>query len=318
GFGLLTGGVTFCAMLPMRSIPFQVVALIGMDDGAFPRRNPPQGFDLMARSPRRGDRSLRDEDRYLFLEAILSARQRLHISYVGQSIKDNSELPPSVLVSELMDYLAKGFRHADGTPCGSALRHPLQPFSQAYFRGTPGLFSYSEQNFQGARAKLAPQRAPAPFIAAPLGPWGEQECLTLKALVDFLCNPARELLRRRLGIRVEQGLEPLEECEPFTLPTLVKYQLEQEIVTALLSGEEPETPFAVACGRGDLPPGVCGEALFERLSEPAAQFAAQVAKASSGEPLPPLDVDLKLAAGRIIGRIGSLRSDRLMLYRYTK
>jgi exodeoxyribonuclease V gamma subunit len=363
GFGFLTGGVTFCAMLPMRSIPFQVVALIGMDDGAFPRRNPPQGFDLMARSPRRGDRSPRDEDRYLFLEALLSARARLHISYVGQSIKDNSEIPPSVLVSELMDYLARGFQYPDGFPCGSALRHPLQPFSPRYFRGareasaaagtdrtdgtgqtgqtcqtgrtdrTAGnagtaraagaspagrLFSYSEQNFQGALARLAPQKPLPPFIAAPLGPWGEDDSLTLKGLTDFLCNPARELLRRRLGIRVELGMEPLEECEPFGLTALVKYQLEQEIVAALLSGEEPETPFAVACGRGDLPPGVCGAALFQSLSGPAVEFAAQVAEASQGEPLAPLDIDLKLPGGRITGRIGSLRSDRLLLYRYTK
>ena len=343
GFGFLTGGVTFCAMLPMRSIPFQVVALIGMDDGAFPRRNPPQGFDLMARAPRRGDRSPRDEDRYLFLEALLSARRRLHISYVGQSIKDNSELPPSVLVSELMDYLAKGFVGADGRPCGTPLRHPLQPFSTRYFGnhgkdGSPGndgtaetagiggtgakaltgrLFSYSEQNFQGALARLAPQRALAPFLAAPLPAWDE-EGLTLKTLVDFLCNPARELLRRRLGIRVEQGVEPLEECEPFNLDSLVKYQLEQEIVAALLDGEEPAIPFAVACGRGDLPPGVCGEALFGRLSGPAVDFAAKVAEASSGVSLAPLDIDLKLPGGRITGRIGSLRSDRLVLYRYTK
>jgi len=318
GFGFLTGGVTFCAMLPMRSIPFSVVALIGMDDGAFPRRNRPQGFDLMAQKPRRGDRSPRDEDRYLFLEALLSARQRLHISYLGQSLKDNSELPPSVLVSELIDYLAKGFVKADGSPCGQPLSHPLQPFSPRYFRAGSGLFSYSAQNLRGAQAKLAPQRLPAPFLAAPLEPWEEESTVTLKALTDFFCNPARELLRRRLGIRVEQGVEPLEECEPFSLPALVKYQLEQEIVAALLRGEELAAPFAVACGRGELPPGECGAALFDKLSGPAAEFAEKVAGASTGEPLPPLDVDLKLSGGRIIGRIGFLRTDRLVLYRYTK
>ncbi|HBG08077.1 MAG: exodeoxyribonuclease V subunit gamma [Geobacteraceae bacterium GWC2_58_44] len=318
GFGFLTGGVTFCAMLPMRSIPFSVVALIGMDDGAFPRKNRPQGFDLMMQSPRRGDRSQRDEDRYLFLEALLSARRRLHISYLGQSIKDNSEIPPSVLVSELTDYLARSFATADGSPCGQALRHPLQPFSSRYFRGHPRLFSYSEQNYRGALAKLTPKREPLPFMAAPLEPWDEGETVTLKALTDFLCSPAKEFLRRRLGIRVEQGVEPLEECEPFTLPALVKYQLEQEIVAALLRGEELAAPLAVARGRGELPPGECGAALFDTLSGPAAEFAAKVAEAAAGEPLPPLDVDLKLPGGRIIGRIGSLRTDRLLLYRYTK
>ncbi|NOQ41538.1 MAG: exodeoxyribonuclease V subunit gamma, partial [Desulfuromusa sp.] len=82
-FGFMTGGVTFCAMLPMRSIPFKVIALIGMNDGAFPRQTRPPGFDLIAQHPQRGDRSLRDEDRYLFLEALLSARQCFYLSFVG-------------------------------------------------------------------------------------------------------------------------------------------------------------------------------------------------------------------------------------------
>jgi exodeoxyribonuclease V gamma subunit len=318
GFGFLTGGVTFCAMLPMRSIPFPVVALIGMDDGAFPRRNRPQGFDLMVQAPRRGDRSPRDEDRYLFLEALLSARKRLHISYVGQSVRDNAEMPPSVLVSELLDYVEKGFDRGDGSPCNVTIKHPLQPFSPKYFDDKDRLFSYSRQNCRGANAKLTPQMTPIPFLSQPLEAWEEEETVTLKALVDFLCSPARELLRRRLGIRIEQGVEPLDESEPFALPALVKYQLEQEIVAAVVRGEEISAPYAVACGRGDLPPGECGAALYDRLSLPAAEFAGKVVEASSGELLPPLDIDIKLAGGRIIGRMSSIRSDRLVLYRYTK
>jgi exodeoxyribonuclease V gamma subunit len=112
GLGFMTGGITFCAMLPMRSIPFRVVAMIGMNDGAFPRQQHPPGFDMLSREPRRGDRSVRGDDRYLFLESILSARDVLYLSYVGQSIRDNSELPPSVLVSELLDAVDRGFEFA--------------------------------------------------------------------------------------------------------------------------------------------------------------------------------------------------------------
>ena len=115
GFGFMTGGVTFCAMLPMRSIPFRVICLLGMDGEAYPRQSKPLGFDYMARYPRRGDRSRRNDDRYLFLEAILSARERLYISYVGQSIQDNTAIPPSVLVSELIDYVDQGFEIPGGT-----------------------------------------------------------------------------------------------------------------------------------------------------------------------------------------------------------
>ncbi|MEN6331854.1 MAG: exodeoxyribonuclease V subunit gamma, partial [Smithella sp.] len=79
----LSGSVTFCAMLPMRSIPFDVICLIGMDNEAYPRRDSKPGFDLTELKKRLGDRSLRGEDQYLFLEAILSARKNLIISYVG-------------------------------------------------------------------------------------------------------------------------------------------------------------------------------------------------------------------------------------------
>ncbi|MFQ7389689.1 MAG: hypothetical protein ACLRP3_19175, partial [Escherichia sp.] len=103
----LAGPVNICTLMPMRSIPFKVVCLLGMNDGVYPRQLAPLGFDLMSQKPMRGDRSRRDDDRYLFLEALISAQQTLYISYIGRSIQDNSERFPSVLVQELMDYIGQ-------------------------------------------------------------------------------------------------------------------------------------------------------------------------------------------------------------------
>ena len=103
----LAGPVNICTLMPMRSIPFKVVCLLGMNDGVYPRTLPPLGFDLMSQKPQRGDRSRRDDDRYLFLEALMSAEQTLYISYIGRSIQDNSERFPSVLVQELVDYIGQ-------------------------------------------------------------------------------------------------------------------------------------------------------------------------------------------------------------------
>lgn len=101
----LAGSVNFCTLMPMRSIPFKVVCLLGMNDGVYPRVQHPVGFDLVAQfGPRKGDRSRRLDDRYLFLEALLSARDQLYISYIGHSERDNSERIPSMLVSELIEY----------------------------------------------------------------------------------------------------------------------------------------------------------------------------------------------------------------------
>lgn len=103
----LAGPVNICTLMPMRSIPFKVVCLLGMNDGVYPRTLAPLGFDLMSQKPQRGDRSRRDDDRYLFLEALMSAEQKLYISYIGRSIQDNSERYPSVLVQELADYIGQ-------------------------------------------------------------------------------------------------------------------------------------------------------------------------------------------------------------------
>ena len=102
----LAGAVNFCTLMPMRAIPFRVVCLLGMNDGDYPRAQPPLDFDLMGSDYRPGDRSRREDDRYLLLEALLSARDQLYVSWVGRSIRDNSERPASVLIGQLRDHLA--------------------------------------------------------------------------------------------------------------------------------------------------------------------------------------------------------------------
>ena len=170
GFGFMAGGVTFCAMLPMRSIPFRVICCLGMNSDAFPKTHRPPDFDLIARHPRPGDRSRRNDDRYLFLETVLSARTHLHLSYVGQNQQDNSALPPSVLVSELLDIIEQGF----GAPGGSVLeqiviRHRLQPFSPACFEDESPLRPYSEENLAAAEALLDTPPGALPLYPRPPG-----------------------------------------------------------------------------------------------------------------------------------------------------
>jgi exodeoxyribonuclease V gamma subunit len=189
GQHFLSGQVNFCTLMPMRAIPFQVVALMGLNDSDYPRQQPRLGFDLMARDHRAGDRSRRDDDRYLFLEALLSARQHVHISYVGRSIRDNAEKQPSVLVSELLDYIGESFtlsleanaaqavsaeNETEGESEGESevkgkteqvgqkalwaallTRHPLQAFNPRYFSDDADVFSFASQWLPSARAMLS-------------------------------------------------------------------------------------------------------------------------------------------------------------------
>jgi exodeoxyribonuclease V gamma subunit len=152
----LSGGVNFCTLLPMRSIPFRVVCLLGMSDGAFPRPPRRVDFDLMRGDRRPGDRAREGDDRYLLLEAVLSAREQLYISWIGRDARDDTPRMPSVLIGQLRDHVAAGWRLAGHEADDAALlaaittEHPLQPFSRRYFydsknNGIDGLYSYARE-----------------------------------------------------------------------------------------------------------------------------------------------------------------------------
>lgn len=303
GSGFITGGVTFCAMLPMRSIPLKIICLLGMNADAFPRDSRQPGFDLAARDPRPGDRSRRDDDRYLFLEALLSARKKLYLSYLGQSLQDNSRMPPSVLVAELQDYLAD--------TCGierDALvtRHRLQPFSADYFRPQSGLFSYSREDFEAVQmqARGAP---PTPFVNAVLPPAVfEGGLLPIGDLCAFWSHPARFLLQRRLGVFLDPDPELPEEREPFALNALEKYLIVQDLIQDRLAEGQPGDLLTVIAAAGRLPHGNVGRVAFNELQGEAEAFFDRLQGVGSGAPAPPVAVDLALAGLHLHGQINDM------------
>lgn len=322
GLGFMTGGITFCAMLPMRSIPFRVVVLIGMNDSAFPRQSRAPGFDLIAREPQKGDRSLRNEDRYLFLESILSARDLLYISYIGQSIRDNSELPPSVLVSELLDAVRRGFSLPDGDSVEKQLvvRHPLQAFNRAYYSAGSPLFSYSAENFHALVEKERPAAPLRPFMSVPLDePPEEWKTVSLKQLLRFYDNPAGFFLEQRLDIRLEGMVEPLEDREPFAVEGLALYSLKQELLEIVLGGGNTLELLPLYRSRGVLPPARHGELLFRKILDEVQQFAATVQEKTAGAgALAPLEVDLQLGGFRLTGQLARVWPESLLHYRCAK
>lgn len=149
-------GIKFCSLMPMRGVPFNVVYMLGMNQSDYPKRHTPISFDLMRNNYRAGDRSRRVDDRWLFLEALLSARKAFHVSYIGRDQRKNEARQPSVVVAELLDYLRHGYCLSDEKNCDDkallkelVLEHPLQPFSQDYFLMDKNsrLQSYNDQAF---------------------------------------------------------------------------------------------------------------------------------------------------------------------------
>ncbi|MEY4976481.1 MAG: RecBCD enzyme subunit RecC, partial [Pseudomonadota bacterium] len=240
------GGVTFCTLMPMRAIPFKAVCLLGMNDSDYPRRSPRADFDLMGLPgmTRPGDRSRRDDDRQLMLEALLSARQVLYVSWSGRSVRDNSEQPPSVLLSQLRDEI--DLLWGKDTAKRLTTVHPLQPFSRAYFEEGSGLQTYAKE-WRAAQLGLLWEAAPAAETMTSVAPGYIREqglaptayagllpvlesangvpVITLLQLARFLRKPVGAFFRERLQVHLDDERSALHDEELFGLGGLDLYQL---------------------------------------------------------------------------------------------
>jgi len=279
GAGFLGGHVTFSALKPMRSIPFRVIALLGLGSADFPRRDTPAGFDLTALRPQPLDRTRRDDDRFLFLEMLVSARDTLYLSYPGLSPQTHKEEPPSVIVAELLDFLGKE------TAKRITTQHALQPFSPRYYEGGPTLFSYSAEN---CLPRVAPQ--PLTAFAATALPASEDDRpgLELDALIRFFQHPARYFLTQRLRWRLPEESEIPEESEPFSLDTLTAVRLQQIVAERALADPNPAAVRALLTASGQLPLGHEASAELARLEHEVSPLVAAMRAAAASGVQPPL------------------------------
>jgi exodeoxyribonuclease V gamma subunit len=296
----LTGGVTFGRMVPMRLVPFRVIALLGLSDGEFPRRDPPASLnrlvdELQGAHRRAGDRSVRDDDRGLFLQLFAAAGDALLLSYLGQDPRSGETLPPSVVVSELLETAAAQFTDADAARAALVVKHPLQPFVAAGERRAPPPF-----------AAGVPEPEPPPD-AAPVAEW------TREQLVRALCHPPREFLCERLGLRLPEGSERLPEEEPFASNDgLGQYALDQRLFALKL--QQPLAPHDALARRllaeGRIAPAAAGRlAMDESLARIAPALAAWQA-ADGGPPLT-LPYTLEWEGLRLSGTLPHVYADGL-------
>lgn len=251
GRQFMIGQVTFCSMLPMRSIPFKVIAVLGLNDGDFPRQRVPQAYDLMQQTPSRmGDRSRRGDDRYLFLEAIISARQALYLSYQGRNIKNNSVKQPSLVLKELFSYLSSGYGwQCDSDKPNCHIRQlPMQAFSIKNYEGRWASFDNkwltlltrsdennrknSEETHGNKNIKRSTDNGI--FITHNID---TQTALTLDELVRFFVHPSKVFAQQQLDLSLNVNTTILNDNEPFTDNQLTSYLYRQAALAIDLSCE---------------------------------------------------------------------------------
>ncbi|MDK4688498.1 exodeoxyribonuclease V subunit gamma [Kingella negevensis] len=254
--GFLRGGITFCSMVPMRSLPFQVICLLGLNDGDFPRNTKAAPFDLIARYPQKGDRARRDDDRYLFLEALMSARSVLYLSYIGKDIRTDEERAPSTLIGELIDTLSALSNQAPKDLKQQWLtQHPLQPFSRQYYTANPKLHS-ARQDY--AHALNHPQPQPKPFInpTQPENPPPAQKT-DQKTFLHYWRNPLRHWLNNQLNWSNPYTQSTQQTQEPF-LPDQPR-QLADAYTRARLQNQDYSQLAQTLAAQSQLPTGKLGE-----------------------------------------------------------
>lgn len=321
GRNFLSGGMTFCAMLPMRSVPFKVVCLLGMNHDAFPRHRRAQGFDLIGHQPRRGDCNQRNKDLYLFLEALLSARSVFYASYLGQNLQDNSPIPPSVALSTLLEHVEGAYRDGEGGSVEGRLltRHCLQAFNPRYFTGTGPLFSYSRENAHGARVLLQPGRTERVFLAGRLAePGDEWRVVDVGTLCSFFRDPAKFLLKRRLKMAMPERPPFMEDFEPVEVADLERYRLMKQHVERLLAGMGPEESFGLMRMGGFLPHGLQGEIVLAEIHEESCRMVRAITRCTGGEQPAGRLVETRLGPFALTGSVRVYPGDRAVLYRPAK
>ncbi len=328
GTGFINGGITFCSLRPMRAIPAKLIAIVGLDDRVFPRRDRPASFDLIAASPLQGDRSARRDDRDLFLETLLAARERLVLSYVGRSQKDNRELAPSSALVEIESAIDRSFVAAGDQPAAAHLTtvHALQAFNERYFTTAGNADdatsllslpeSFSASSFHAAVALRAETMTEPAFAAKPVALKDSPQEIDLGELTEFWVNPCKHFCTRTLGLRLP-GDDPLvSDAEPFALDWRANYQVSELLLERRLAGlpaGDIELQLLRAMGR--LPHADLSRASHQILCAEIEELVATLDSSLGGRPVarPPVVVEIERRDWRIVGTVTAL-TDRGLLH----
>lgn len=305
--GFFTGGITFCNLLPMRSIPFRVVVLLGMNSKEFPRQDRQDTFDLMSNNPVRGDRTRKQDDRYMFLEAMLAARDHFVMLYTGQSLKDNSEMSPSVFVNQLRDYFERVYQIAPST---YSTTHPLQPFSPTYFDPDQRFRTFAREYLEST-----PSRIEAPELQTDEP---TEKIVTIGELIHFLQQPVATYYQHVFGLyKPSSGIET-SDVEPITLNALDSWQLDQWILELL----EAETPIDeigdLLLAGGQLPHGAHGRSEVHHVVANVRRFQKSMQEFLASPLVDPIEVDLMVGEWRVRGTLNGLREEGFRRIRFGK
>ncbi len=306
-----TGEITVATLVPMRFVPYRVVAVIGLDDEAFPRVAQFEGDDILALDPCLGERDPRSEDRQLLLDALMSAGDHLLFCYSGADPVTGARRPPPAPLADIIDALTATVE-AGATVVN---RQPLQPFDAVNF-AVPQPFSFDRQAHRAAVATRLGTRPIPAFVPTPLPSAAESE-VTIDDLVDFFADPTMGFLRQRLALSFPRDPDEVADALPLTVTGLPGWHIGERLLREVLAGATMDAARQAELRRGTLPPGQLGIATLDDITSVVNTLSGAVVSAARDAERRSVHIGLDLGAYRLTGTIGDLYGTTLVTASYS-
>jgi exonuclease V gamma subunit len=267
------GGICIADLRHYSGVPARMILVAGLNDDTFPARDDRPEWHPLTRKPATGDPSRREADRHAFLLAILAARERLVLSYLGGSDSDAKTRPPSTVLADLLQVLdAHILPPTDPSKPheGVLFFHSLNGFSHQLQKPSPDQKPYLASDLHAATVLKSHQGSlPFPGLwALKLKP-GQPE-VTLRNLETLFTEPAA-LFLRSLGIRLPEEAEPDPQGDLLELNGFDHWQIRDALLPARLEGRDELDVFKSLSFAGHIPRGRIGDQIWltclEKLPE---------------------------------------------------
>ncbi|MBR7890138.1 exodeoxyribonuclease V subunit gamma [Marinomonas sp. A79] len=309
GSGRSVGTVNFTSMNNLAGIPFKTLCLLGLNYDAWPTQQREPGFDLLQSQAvgghRQGDRNRANDERYLTLQLIMSAQESLYVSYVGRNIHNGTDIPPSVLVSELLDCCAQV-----AIPI-TVHQHAMHGYSSGNFSTDSELLGHNQKWFEVAAVIGQGDKMVRPLFEKNIDveqvvhiDWDE--------LSGFYGNPQRHFLLHSLGVYLQDEANDWNNVEPFNLSNFADSRIRSTALQQAIKGV-PDTSLGMSQASGELPSGLPGTILQSIEQGTVDELLEGVDPEFLTDTLPAIPVDLHINGINITGVLRDLRPEGQLL-----
>ena len=303
-------GITLSTYIPYRSVPFSFIAVLGLNEGAFPRQSVRPAYDLLYKNPATGDRILKEDDTQIFLETITAAGEYLHLSFEGREPKSNNKKLPSVLVQQLMEVVSDDVDKL-------LQENSLHSFNKINFQS--GNSSYSAEEAELGRKLYQGKFNSWPFISSEFiyNPAEEAKTISIGDFISFFTNPSRYFIKNILDAGSYSDLRVLNDRELFSLNALDKYKLDQELFAHLQKESDEKQVLKYLSGLAAIPEGYAGEKVLNTAKDNISELLDALKKIKEEEQNS-VEIQISINDVDFAGNIENVCGDRFISYRAGK